>query len=151
IATHASLIFLAGDRVFKLKRSVKYSYLDFSTPGLRRRACEAELALNRRTAPDLYLAVRSINRTPHGRLAFDGPGPALDWVVVMRRFAQNELFDRLAVEGALTAPLMTELADRIAAFHGSAERTPEHGGSGGSADVVAINETALARFTPAIF
>ncbi len=78
IATHASLIFLAGDRAFKLKRAVKYPYLDFSTPELRRRACEAELALNRRTAPALYLATRSINHQPDGSLAFDGPGPALD-------------------------------------------------------------------------
>ncbi|HEX3498711.1 MAG TPA: AAA family ATPase [Stellaceae bacterium] len=151
IVTHASLIFLAGEHAFKLKRAVKYSYLDFSTLGLRHRACEAELALNRRTAPELYLAMRSINRGPDGSLAFDGPGPVLDWVVVMRRFEQSGLFDRLAVDGALTAPLMIELADRIAAFHDDAERTPDHGGSAGIAEVLAINETALARFAPAIF
>jgi aminoglycoside phosphotransferase family enzyme/predicted kinase len=151
ISTHASLIFLAGDHAFKLKRSVKYPYLDFSTPELRRRACEAELALNRRTAPKLYLAVRSINRMPDGGLAFEGTGPALDWVVVMRRFDQSGLLDRLAVDDALTAALMTQLADGIAVFHTGAERTPRHGGSAGIADVVAMNETALARFTPAIF
>jgi len=151
LSTHASLIFLAGDHAFKLKRAVKYPYLDFSTPELRRRACEAELALNRRTAPELYLAVRSINREPDGSLAFDGSGAVLDWVVVMRRFDQSGLFDRLAVDGALTGPLMTELADRIAAFHDAAERMPDGGGSAGIAEVLAINETALARYTPAIF
>src|SRR5215469_7305241 len=51
IETHVSLVFLAGDHAYKLKRAVKYPYLDFSTPDLRRRACEAELALNRRTLP----------------------------------------------------------------------------------------------------
>ena len=151
LSTHASLIFLAGDRAFKLKRAVKYPYLDFSTPELRRRACEAELALNRRTAPELYLATRSINRQPDGSLAFDGSGTVLDWVVVMRRFEQSGLFDRLAVSGALTVPLMTELADRVAAFHDGAERTPDQGGSAGIAEVLAINEAALARVTPAIF
>src|SRR5712691_5998582 len=92
--------------------------------------------------PDLYLAMRSINRAPDGGLAFDGPGPALDWFVVMRRFEQSNLFDRLAVARALTAPLMSALAERIATFHESAERTPEHGGSAGILDVAAINEAA---------
>jgi len=55
IETHASLVFLAGDRAYKLKRAVKYPYLDFSTAERRRVACEAELMLNRRTAPKLYL------------------------------------------------------------------------------------------------
>jgi uncharacterized protein len=151
IVTHASIIFLAGDRAFKLKRAVKYPYLDFSTPALRHHACESELALNRRTAPQLYLAVWSINQAPDGSLTFNGAGPALDWVVVMRRFDQAALFDRLALDGALTAPLMRRLADRIAAFHDGAERTPEHGGSAGIADVIALNETALARLPPSTF
>jgi aminoglycoside phosphotransferase family enzyme/predicted kinase len=151
ITTHASMVFLAGDRAFKLKRAVRYSYLDFSTPALRRDACKTELALNRRTAPELYLAVRSLNRLANGEIAFDGPDPALDWVVVMRRFDQSGLFDRLAADGALTASLMTRLTDRIAAFHDGAERTPEHGGRTGIADVVAINEKALAGLTPAVF
>src|SRR6185437_4638636 len=70
IRTHASIVFLAGDLAIKLKRAVTYPYLDFSERELRRRACEAELALNRRTAPELYLAVRSVNRETDGRLAF---------------------------------------------------------------------------------
>jgi aminoglycoside phosphotransferase family enzyme/predicted kinase len=151
ISTHASLIFLAGDHAFKLKRAVKYPYLDFSTLELRRRACEAEIVLNRRTAPALYLATRSVNREPDGSLAFDGSGTVLDWVVVMRRFEQAGLFDRLAVDGALTIPLMAELADRIAIFHDGAERTPDEGGGAGIADVLSINEPALARFSPVIF
>jgi uncharacterized protein len=151
ISTHASIVFLAGDRAFKLKRAVKYPYLDFSTPALRHQACESELALNRRTAPQLYLALWSINQAPDGSLAFQGAGPAIDWVVVMQRFDQAALFDRLAADRALTAPLMTRLADRIAAFHDGAERTPAHGGSAGIAAVIVINETALAGLTPAIF
>src|ERR1700751_2999752 len=75
MGTHASLVFLAGDRAIKLKRAVVYPYLDFSTPELRRRACEAELALNRRTAPSLYLAVAAGGRRSDRRLALD-PGEA---------------------------------------------------------------------------
>src|SRR6266478_10248435 len=68
IETHASLVFLAGDRAYKLKRAVKYSYLDFSTAERRRVACEAELQLNRRTAPELYLEVRALTRCATGEL-----------------------------------------------------------------------------------
>src|SRR5437773_12545918 len=86
IETHASIVFLAGDRAYKLKRAVKYSYLDFSTAERRRLACVAELELNRRTAPELYLEVRAVIRGADGELAFANAGPAVDWIVVMRRF-----------------------------------------------------------------
>src|SRR5207245_5493961 len=89
VETHASLVFLAGDRAYKLKRAVTYPYLDFSTAEQRRAACEAELALNRRTAPELYLEVRALTRRPNGEVGFAGPGPAGEWVVVMRRFDQT--------------------------------------------------------------
>src|SRR6516225_7110581 len=85
IVTHVSLVFLAGDRAYKLKRAVKYPYLDFSTAEHRRQACEAELALNRRTAPALYLEVRALIRLPNGRIGFADNGPAIDWVVVIAR------------------------------------------------------------------
>src|ERR1700739_3631975 len=91
IETHVSLVFLAGDRAYKLKRAVKYPYLDFSTAEHRRRACEAELVLNRRTAPSLYLEVRGLARMPDGIIGFAVDGPAIDWVVVMRRFEQSSL------------------------------------------------------------
>jgi uncharacterized protein len=68
ISTHASLIFLAGDRAFKMKRAVQYPYLDFSTPEKRFASCQAEVELNRRTAPHLYLGVRTITREVDGSL-----------------------------------------------------------------------------------
>jgi hypothetical protein len=66
IETHALLVFLAGDRANKLKRAVKYLYLDFSTAGAEV-ACEAEFTLNRRTAPEIYLEIRALTRVPDGR------------------------------------------------------------------------------------
>jgi hypothetical protein len=147
IATHASLVFLAGEFAYKLKRAVRYSYLDYSTPELRRQACEAELALNRRTAPTLYLAVRPIRRTAAG-LSFDGPGEPEDWVVVMRRFPQDALFSHLADHGMLTDQLALDLADRIAAFHATASVEPDRGGTDGIAAVIRINDENLRRSPP---
>ena len=94
IETHASLVFIAGEHVYKLKRAVKYPYLDFSTAELRRQACESELALNRRTAPALYLEVLPLTRTTEGAISFSGEGEPVDWIVVMRRFDQSLLLNR---------------------------------------------------------
>jgi uncharacterized protein len=143
IETHASLVFLAGERAYKLKRAVKFPYLDFSTAERRRLACEAELVLNRRTAPAVYLEVRALAAGPDGRVGFATGGPAIDWLVVMRRFDQAMLFDALARTGRLTAPLISELADHIAAFHRSAERRPEHGGAAALAAVIETNHRCL--------
>src|SRR5437762_1106315 len=143
IETHASLVFLAGDRAYKLKRAVKYSYLDFSTAERRRVACEAELNLNRRTAPELYLEVRALTRGAHGELAFANAGPAVDWIVVMRRFDQALVFDELAKTGRLSASSMIELTGHIAAFHQSAERRPDYGGAAALAAVVETNDGCL--------
>src|ERR1700730_12492796 len=140
IETHASLVFLASDRVYSLKRAVKYSYLDFSTAERRRVSCEAELRLNRRTAPELYLEVRALTRSAGGELAFGNAGPAVDWIVVMRRFDQVLVFDELAKTGRLSASSMTELTDHIAAFHQSAERRPDHGSAAALAAVVETND-----------
>src|SRR5271169_4154474 len=143
IETHVSLVFLAGDRGYKLKRAIKFPYLDFSSAKARRVACEAELALNRRTAPDLYLKVRALTRTANGGVGFGTEGRVVDWVVVMRRFDQAALFDELAKTGRLNPSLMTELAGHIAAFHRAAEPRPEHGGAAALAAVVETNHSCL--------
>src|SRR3954471_17773410 len=61
--THASIVFVAGDRAYKLKRAVRYPYLDYSTPARRQAMCEAELEANRRAAPELYLGVVPVVRS----------------------------------------------------------------------------------------
>jgi uncharacterized protein len=143
IETHVSIVFLAGDRAYKLKRAVQYPYLDFSTAERRRVACEAELRLNRRTAPELYLEVRALTRSSQGELAFASAGPAVDWIVVMRRFDQALVFDQLAKAGRLSTPSMIELTGHIAAFHGSAERCTDHGGAAALAAAVETNHECL--------
>lgn len=144
IETHISLVFLAGDRVFKLKRAVTLPYVDFSSVEQRLAACENELARNRRTAPKLYLGLRRITRESDGRLVFDGEGPLVDAVVEMARFDQSRLFDRMAVAGELTPAMMTRLARTIERFHHDAEIVGEDG-SDAIAHVLAINEAAFAR------
>jgi len=137
--THISIVFLAGEHAYKLKRAVTFPYLDFSTPELRHAACEAELALNRRTAPHLYVEVPAISRRPDGSIAWGNEGTPLDCVVIMRRFDQAKLFDRLARAGELSAPLMRELAAHIAEFHRDAEPRPDHGGAAVMREITTTN------------
>ncbi|MDA7086354.1 phosphotransferase [Pseudomonas sp. SA3-5] len=143
IETHGSLIFLHGQRAYKLKRAIAYAALDFLSLDSRERACQAELRLNRRTAPDLYLEVRSINRAADGSLSFNGGGQVLDWVVVMRRFAQDALFERMALDGRLSLDLMDRLGAQIARFHASAELTPAFGGAAGIRQAIEDNHHEL--------
>ena len=126
IDTHAAIVFLAGDYAYKLKRAVRYSYLDFSTARKRQAVCEAELELNRRTAPDIYLEVRPVGRLNDGTLSLS-KGTPVDWLVVMRRFASECLLDAMARKGPLEPKLIRSLADAIAAFHDSAEVVPGKG------------------------
>jgi aminoglycoside phosphotransferase family enzyme/predicted kinase len=129
VSTHISTVVLTKTRAFKLKREVVFPYLDFSTPRKRWEMCQRELALNRRTAPALYLAARRVTRDENGGFAFDGPGELVDAVVEMRRFEQTQLFDQMAVRGALTAPMIETLSQRIASFHDRAPADLARGGA----------------------
>jgi len=68
IDTHCSIVFLAGAHAYKLKRAIRLPYLDYGTPETRRRMCESELALNRRTAPEIYERVSAVTREADGAL-----------------------------------------------------------------------------------
>jgi len=151
IDTHISAVFLAGTKAYKLKRAVIFPYLDFGTLERRREFCEAEVAVNRRTAPEIYERVAAITKEADGRLAFDGKGAALDFVVVMKRFDESGLFDRLAEAGRLTDDLLSRLADEVARFHDAAERRFDAGGFEGMAKVVALNEGDLGRHAGTAF
>ncbi len=142
IVTHISIVVLTKERAFKLKRDVVFPYLDFSTPHIRLAMCEREFALNRRTAPALYVATRRIARAADGALCFDGDGELVDAVVEMRRFEQDALFDRLALRGALTAPMIETLAERIAVFHDTAETDAHRGGAAVMASLLDLGETS---------
>ena len=136
IETHASILFLAGTRAWKLKRAVQYDYLDFSTVERRKAMCEAEVRINRRAAPALYRGVVAVTREPDRSLAIGGSGVPVEWLIEMVRFDQEGLFDRLAVREALDLDLMRPLASAIACFHSTADRRFDHGGAAGMAWVV---------------
>jgi aminoglycoside phosphotransferase family enzyme/predicted kinase len=145
IETHASVVFLAGSRAFKLKRAVRYDYLDFSDAERRRMLCEAEVRINRRTAPSLYLGVVPVTRSVDGSLQLGGSGVAVEWVIEMARFDQDDLFDRLAARGKLDLDLMRPLATAIADLHRCADKRADHGGRSGMAWVIDGNAVAFAE------
>lgn len=154
IDTHASMVFLAGERAYKVKRAVSYPYMDFGTLDKRRAACAAEIRLNRRTAPDLYLGVAPILRRGDGTLILgalqtDGPedppasaGETVEWAVVLRRFPDDALLSRVAARGEPDNAILDRLASEIAAFHEAAE--PVSGG--GAAALEAVVEENAGEF-----
>jgi len=148
IETHISVVFLAGARAFKLKKAVRYPYLDFSTLAKRRAACEAEIAVNRRAAPAIYRGVVPLTRAPGGGLALGGPtackeGEPVEWLVEMARFDEATLFDRLARAGALDRCRIEELAETVARFHRDAEVHREADSIAGFAQTIAGNAASM--------
>jgi len=117
IDTHSAVVFLAGDSAFKVKRAVRYSYLDFSTLGQRRAACEAELEINRVFAPALYLGVIPITREKNRGLRLAGAGEIVEWAVEMRRFDETKTLDHLADGHAIDLALADKLARIVAVTH----------------------------------
>lgn len=120
IDTHGAVVFLCRERAYKLKRAVKFPYMDFSTEGRRAAMCAAEIDVNRRSAPEIYLGVAPVLRRD-GKLALgevgETAGQAVDWLVVMQRFDEEGLLDRMAARGVLTPELMAALGARVAQFH----------------------------------
>ena len=121
VETHISWVLLAGDFAYKIKKPVKLAFLDFSTLALRQQACQDELRLNRRLAPDIYLDVVSLNASPQGP-QWGGSGDVLDYAVCMRRFDQTRRLDQVCVRGELRPAHLSDLAQRLVAFHEAATR-----------------------------
>ena len=119
--THMSCVFLAGDRVYKLKKPVRFAYLDFSNLGRREGACRAELRLNRRLAPDVYLDVMPLTATPSG-LAMGGDGPIMDWLVVMRRLDEAQTLEHAILEHRVEPWQLDRLIAALIQFYRRAER-----------------------------
>ncbi len=142
--THISLVFLAGSRAYKMKRAVRFDYLDFSTLALRRRYVEAEVRINRRTAPELYLGALAVTRERDGRLALGGSGEPVEWLVEMIRFDASATFDQLALHGALGDELLDQTGLAIAAFHHGAEVRTDPGAGAALSELVDVNARQLA-------
>ena len=115
IDTHAAVIFLAGARAFKVKRAVRFPFLDYSTLDRRKQACAAELQINKPLAADIYRRVVPVTRAKDGTLALGGAGPAIEWAVEMRRFDENATLDHLSRASRLDAELADALGRLVAA------------------------------------
>jgi uncharacterized protein len=118
--THAAVVFLAGDRAFKVKRAVRFPFLDYSTLDKRKQACEAELRVNQPFAPQIYRSVVPITRADDGRVALDGDGTPVEWAVEMQRFDENATLDHLAGAGRIDADLADALGRAVAVAHAQA-------------------------------
>ena len=117
VETHGAVVFLAGDHAYKIKRAVRYSYMDFSTLELRRRALVRELDINRVHAPEIYLGVVAITREPDGSLAIGGNGEPVEWAVHMRRFDDEALLSRVAERHGIDKVLARDIADVVHRYH----------------------------------
>jgi aminoglycoside phosphotransferase family enzyme len=114
--THMSFVFLAGDKVYKLKKPVRFPYLDYSTLAKREAACRAELTLNRRLAPEVYETVVPLTLTPQG-LRLGGAGEPVDWLVVMRRLDESMTLEHAILTGPLRAAQLDHVVDTLVAFY----------------------------------
>lgn len=150
IDTHGAAVFLAGDNAYKVKRAVKFPFMDFSTLDKRKTTCEAEIAVNRPNAPDIYRAAVPITRDGDSGLAIGGDGEPVEWCVHMRRFDMDMTLDRLAERDELSGDLLRRTAAAIVASH---KRAPLREGAGfakAMAEIVHSNGRSLAEM-PEIF
>lgn len=142
--THISTIFLAGDQAWKLKKAVRLPFLDFTELEARRRACEAEVEINRRAAPELYLGAVPVTRAPDGSLRLGGDGEAVEWLVRMRRFDQRTLFSKLVAAGRVDRHRIQALTEAVWRFHQIAPRRPDRGGIAGLTWTIDTNAASMA-------
>lgn len=119
--THISHVFLAGDLVYKIKKPVRFSFLDFSTAAKRRHFLEAELKLNRRLAPAVYLGVVPIFRD-HGTWTLQGVAKPAEHALLMRRLPEKRMLVYLLETAQADAGMMEQLAGHVAAFHAASNR-----------------------------
>lgn len=122
INTHGASVFLAGSRVLKVKRAVKFPFLDYSTLAFRKKACLAEIEVNRTFAPELYVGLARITRAADGSLRIGGDGEVVEWAVEMVRFDETLTLDRFVLENDITAEMVDIIVRRLAEVHSTATK-----------------------------
>ena len=124
IDTHAASVFLEGDRALKIKRAVRFPFLDYSTLERRKAACDEEIRINRPIAPQVYHRVVPITQNSDGSFEIDGNGTPVEYAVLMTRFDEHQTIDHLAEAGPLDPDLVEAIAEAIAASHLKAPVAP---------------------------
>lgn len=156
LQTHISMLFLVGERVYKVKKAVDLGFLDFSAPEKRRRVCEEEVRLNRRLAPATYLGVAPVLRDAAGTLRMGEVGVTsaangdtiVDWAVVMRRLPRERMLDTLLEEDQVDAALLDAVVRLLVDFHRDAARGPEVDRLGGYASAAANARENFVQLAP---
>ena len=120
IDTHASVVFLEDERALKIKRAVRFPFLDYSTLDKRKAACDEEIRINRPFAPQIYRRVTPITQTSDGSFEIDGPGVPVEYAVEMARFDESKTIDNLVRTGQLPPDIPELIADAVAASHATA-------------------------------
>jgi len=115
--THMSWVFLTDRHAYKLKKPVRFDFLDFSTLEARERDCREELRLNRRLAPETYLGVVPLTMSGQGQLRLGGKGTVVDWLVKMRRLPSALMLNRVIVAGEAGAVVVSKVAGLLSRFY----------------------------------
>ncbi|MFC1833923.1 phosphotransferase, partial [Thermodesulfobacteriota bacterium] len=137
IQTHASVVFLAGELVYKVKKAVDFGFLDFSTLDKRKHYCRQEVRLNSRFSEGIYLGVVPVFEGERG-IDFEGPGYEIDFAVLMKRFPEDRTLINMLAEERVSPEILDRMADRIAHFHSQAPTGPHVTGFG-SLEVISHN------------
>lgn len=148
VETHGAYVFLCGDEALKLKREVRYDYMDLSTPERRHAMLLRELALNSATAPEIYRDVLPITSFAGTALSLDGLGEPVDWVLRMHRFPAEDELERIAERGALDERLATAIGSAIACLHRTAP-VSKHDGAVLIRDILAELRRVFSEFEAA--
>ncbi len=144
VHTHISALFLAGGRVLKAKRAVELPYADQRELATRERLCRHEVEINSPGAPGLYEGVVAVTEESDGTLALDGAGTPVEWLVVMNRFDDSQLFSRLLSKAELDRHQMQDLAEAVVAAHDRAPVVTDDPEADGFAQIIANNRRAFA-------
>jgi aminoglycoside phosphotransferase family enzyme/predicted kinase len=140
--THLSWVLVAGNFAYKLKKAVRFPFVDFSRLAARRFYCHEELRLNRRLAPEMYLSVVAITGSPDVPV-IDGTGTVIEYGVKMHSFAQHMLWSHRITAGLLSSHEVDSLAKQVAQFH---LRIPTAPGKSRWGSVPSIQESAAENF-----
>jgi uncharacterized protein len=117
VQTHVCVVFLTDRFAYKLKKPVQHPFLDFRTLAARQRDCNAEIRLNRRLAPDVYLKTEPLRLSPRSELQLGGNGDIVDWLVKMRRLPKSLMLDEAIRRGSVNAASVQQFARVLIGFY----------------------------------
>lgn len=126
IQTHISWVFLTEKYAFKVKKPVNFGFLDFSSLGKRKFYCQQELKLNQRLSPQIYLKIIPIKKYGD-KVRLAGKGRIIDWALMMRKFPQNKIMDKLLDRNEISSANLKKLAEILSSFHRKAKTNKKYG------------------------